>query len=177
MYFTNIGYKELQNFHEKIKVNFRIPLRDITDGVLFKKEELEDLLKIYPLFYTDKIESNNANDRVMENKCIICENRNDTILYFIADESIPILSLDYDYYGDFEDYIVFYLYDGVNGNSLHNVTANISFKEENTLIEELELNSNRNGIIYIDTSKFSYDEVNISFSITDKTKTFNWSSE
>ena len=177
MYFTDISHRELVKFHNQVKVNFKIKLQDASNIDLFKVETIGDILKVYPLFYCDRIESSNSNDKIMENKCVICENKNDTILYFISDENLPVLNLNYTYYADFIDYLVFYMYDGINGNSLHNVTANCIFKENEEVTKELTFNSDYNGIIYIDTSKFTYDELTIDFNITGTIKRFEWRSE
>lgn len=177
MYFTNISYKELLEFHNQVKVNFKIKLTDVVNSGLFKVESIGELLKIYPIFYTDRIESTNSNDKIMDNQCIICEDNEDTILYFIADEKLPVLSLEYSYYSDFVNYIVFYLYDGLTGSNIYNATAEFTFKENDEITKELTLNSDRNGIIYLDTTKISYDELTINFKTNGATKTFEWSSE
>lgn len=175
MYFTNISNRELQQFHEKVKNNFNIRLSEIRSNGLFKVEEMGDLLKVFPLFYTDRIESSNGNDKILENKCVICENKLDTSLFFIVDESIPVLSLDYSYYSDFLNYLVFYVFDGFNGNSLSNVNVKATFKNNDKIVQELEVTTDKKGVVYFNTSKFSFDEVIIVFEVTNVTKTFTWS--
>lgn len=177
MYFTNISYKELQEFHDKVHINVRINLQDTLNNGLFKIVTIGDLLKVFPLFYTDRIESSNSNDKIMENKCVICENKNDTILYFIADETIPVLNLTYNHYSDFTNYLVFYFYDAITGNTIYNVSANFIFKENNETIQENKLNSDKNGIIYLNTRNINYDYLKADFTVNGATKTFEWSSE
>ena len=65
MYFTNISYKELQEFHDKVHINVRINLQDTLNNGLFKIVTIGDLLKVFPLFYTDRIESSNSNDKII----------------------------------------------------------------------------------------------------------------
>ena len=177
MYFTNIGYRELQQFHEKVKNNFNIRLSEVTSNGLFKVENMGGLLKIFPLFYSDKIESSNTNDKVLDNKCVICENKTDTSLFFIVDEMIKVLSLDYSYYSDFNTYLVFYLFDGGNGNSLSNVNVTATFKNNDNIVKELELTTDKKGIVYFDTSKFIFNSISITFEVTNVTKTFEWSAD
>lgn len=170
LYFTNIKQKELKRFHEVIKNNFNTLLKDVKNNPLFKVEVIGDLLKIYPLFYTDHIESSNNNDRVMDNKCIICEDKNDTLLFFITEDN-NVLNLDYSYYGDFINYIVFYVYDSRTGDCLHNIPVHAVFYEDDVNVNDLELSTDKRGIIYLDTSKFTYNKLEIRFN---ETIVFNW---
>ena len=174
MYFTNIANKELQNFHGKVKNNFNMTLSEIMNNRLFKVENMGEILRIYPLFYTDRIESSNPNDNIIDNKCIICENKEDTTLFFIVDEVIQVLSLDYSYYSDFKDYFVFYVYDSVNGNALSNVSVKVTLKNNDEIVKEIELTSDRKGIVYLDTSQVSFDYISIIFEVTNVTKIFEW---
>ena len=175
MYFTNISNRELQRFHKVVKNNFNINLVDVEDNPLFVVEKMDELMRIYPLFYTDKIESSNSNDKVLGNQCIICENKTETKLYFIVDETVALLSLDYSYNTDNTNYWSFYLFDGGSGNSLTNVTCKATFKANDETVTEMELNSDKNGLIYINTVNIDYDEVNIVFTLLNASKTFNWS--
>ena len=174
MYFTNISNNELQQFHEQVKVNLKVRIEDLTNYPFIKTENMDDILKIYPLFYVDKIESTNSNDKVFENKCIICENKPDTTIYFISDENVPVLSLDYSYYTDYENFLVFYLYDGFNSSSLYNVEAEVVLKNDDVVVSELTKYSNRNGVIYLDISKFEFDNISIVFTCNGSSKSFNW---
>ena len=174
MYFTNISNEELQRFHGIIKNNLNINLVDVEDNPLFDCKKTEDLIRIYPLFYTDRIESTNENDNVLDNKCIICELNTETKLYFIVEETIPVLSLNYSYETDYKNYWSFYCFDGGNGNILSDVSATIIFKNNNETVTEIELNTDKNGVIYVNTVNIIYDEVNIVFTILNTSKTFNW---
>ena len=88
MYFTNINDSELSQYHNKVENNFSRALQSILDEDepnLFKVEDINgDIFKIYPLFYCREISSSNKNDRIIENKCIICENNENTRLNFIT---------------------------------------------------------------------------------------------
>lgn len=95
MYFTNISDNELTQYHQQVKNNFSITIHTILTNTLdlFKIEEITDtVLKIYPLFYCEKITSTNPNDKITDNKLIICEKNNNTRLTFITspDEQISI---------------------------------------------------------------------------------------
>ena len=75
MYYSNIANSELQYFKNLPVNNFTIKLSDVltTEG-LFKVEEIiaNSIYKIYPMFYTQTITSSNSNDRILDNRCIIC---------------------------------------------------------------------------------------------------------
>ena len=168
MYFTNIQQRELLQFHEVVKNNFNARLTDVKNNPLFKVDNIGNLMKIYPLFYTDRIESSNKNDRILDNKCIICEDKTDTLLFFIVEDNL-ILNLGYSYYGDFTDYLVFYLYDTVTGDALNNIPIKAAFNDGEKIIESV---SDKRGIVYLDTSKITYNRLEIVFN---ENTIFNWS--
>ena len=93
-YYTNISNPELYYFHQIPVKNFTIKLSDINTTWLFKTEEIieDTIYKIYPLFYTQEIKSSNQNDKILDNKCIICtkQENKETYLTFISnpDEEI-----------------------------------------------------------------------------------------
>jgi hypothetical protein len=109
VYFTDITNTELQYFHDLKVPNFNIKLTDILhqtsnvfDNGLFKIEEVisGSIYKIFPLFYTKEISSSNPNDKILENKCIICQKKtSETFITFISDENEPIT--DYTNYGTY----------------------------------------------------------------------------
>ena len=74
MYYTNIANSELQYFHKIPVKNFTIKLGDILTSGLFKTEEIieDTIYKIYPLFYTQEITSSNPDDKILDNKCVLC---------------------------------------------------------------------------------------------------------
>ena len=79
MYYTDITNSELAYFHNRPVHNFTAKLSDILNSDLFQIEEIitNSIYKIYPLFYTNEITSSNSNDRILENKCIICQKTED----------------------------------------------------------------------------------------------------
>lgn len=93
-YYTNIANEELQYFHGLQVKNFTIKLSDINTSWLFKIEEIieDSIYKIYPLFYTQEITSSNPDDKILDNKCIICteQENKETYITFISnpDEDI-----------------------------------------------------------------------------------------
>ena len=108
MYYSNITNKELQYFHNRPVHNFTVKLSQMLTSPLFQVEEIitDSIYKIYPLFYTNSITSSNSNDRILDNKCIICqklesteENNQETYFTFISDENSDIV--DYSEYGTY----------------------------------------------------------------------------
>ena len=108
MYYSNIMNKELQYFHNRPVHNFTVKLSQILTSPIFKVEEIitDKIYKIYPLFYTNQITSSNSNDRILDNKVIICqklesteENNQETYFTFISDENSEIV--DYSEYGTY----------------------------------------------------------------------------
>ena len=96
MYFGNISDSELSQFHNQVLNNFSMPLVDVLASSLFKIETIisDSIYKIYPLFYCEEISSSNAEDRIIENKCIICEKNTDTRLYFNTSKNYSPSSLN-----------------------------------------------------------------------------------
>ena len=177
MYFTNITNKELYQFHNKVKSNFNMKISEIINSPLFRVENSGDLLRIYPLFYTDKIVSSNSIDRILEDKCIISQNNLNTTLFFIVDEKIPVLSINYSFKTDYLKYWEFYIYDGYKGSPLSNALIHLIFKNNDDITSELDLYSDKDGVIYINTSEIIYDALNVEISVMDNTETFQWESE
>lgn len=110
MYYSNIQNNELAYFHNRPVHNFTVKLSQMLTSPLFKVEEIitDKIYKIYPLFYTGTITSTNLNDRILDNKCIICqklesteENNQETYFTFISDETAEII--DYSDYGTYYD--------------------------------------------------------------------------
>ena len=102
MYYSNITNKELAYFHNRPVHNFTVKLSQMLTSPLFQVEEIitDKIYKIYPLFYTNEITSSNSNDRILDNKCIICQKTEDeTYLTFISDNDSEIV--DYSEYGNY----------------------------------------------------------------------------
>ena len=108
MYYSNITNSELAYFHNRPVHNFTVKLSQILTSPIFKVEEIitDSIYKIYPLFYTGTITSSNPNDRILDNKVIICqklesteENNQETYFTFISDETADIV--DYSEYGTY----------------------------------------------------------------------------
>lgn len=178
MYFTNIANEELQQFHSIVKNNFNISLQDVINNNLFFVEEINNILRIFPLFYTEEIVSSNTNDKILGNRCIICENKENTRLYFIAsDENVESIAFSYHCDALGESFWTFHLFDKQNGNVLYNVKSTIRFFSDDELVKEIELYSNKDGIIFFLTTDISFDMMQITFSIADTTQNFEWRRE
>ena len=95
MYFGNIADSELKQYHETVKNNFSMSLSNVLSSDLFKIETIitDTIYKIYPLFYCDTITSTNKNDKILDNKCIICEKDTSTRLYFNTDTDLTNVDL------------------------------------------------------------------------------------
>ena len=98
MYFSNIGDSELSQYHNLVLNDFKMTLTDVLVSDLFKVEEIvsDSIFKVYPLFYCSSIESNNYDDKVLDNRCVICKNATDTVLSFDTSKEI-VGSVDFGY--------------------------------------------------------------------------------
>ena len=108
VYYSNITNKELAYFHNRPVHNFTVKLSQMLESDLFQVEEIitDKIYKIYPLFYTGTITSSNSNDRILDNKVIICQklestekNNQETYFTFISDETAEIV--DFSEYGTY----------------------------------------------------------------------------
>lgn len=72
-------------------INDRFTVEDLLDSPLWFVDDSNGLIKAIPLFNCDKITSNNSNDKIIDdNKCIILENNNDTIIECISNDTSSI---------------------------------------------------------------------------------------
>ena len=80
MYFSNIFNREIEKVVKSIKYNGVVALDEInTEAWII--EEHDSILRLFPLFNCDNITSSNDNDVIIDNnKVLICENLDDTIL-------------------------------------------------------------------------------------------------
>ena len=134
MYYDNIANTELQYFRNLMVYNFTIKLSDVLTSDLFKIEEIvaDKFYKIYPLFYTNTITSSNNVDRILDNRCIICQKQEnkETYLSFISDEN-----------EDIQDYQSFVEY--------FDITDSLSTEEFNMVVSLLRQNIIHNDAINI----------------------------
>ena len=80
MYFSNIFNKKKKKVVKSIKYNGVVPLDEINTEA-WVIEEHDSILRLFPLFNCDNITSSNDNDVIIDNnKVLICENLDDTIL-------------------------------------------------------------------------------------------------
>ena len=89
MYYSNIMNEELQYFRNLTGPNFTIKLSDLLSSDLFHKEEIisDKMYRIYPLFYCNEITSSNPNDKILENKALICQKLDkETFLTFLSSD-------------------------------------------------------------------------------------------
>ncbi len=93
MYFDNISNAELNKLPKEYMPNFNIKLSVALTHDLFKVEEIVDdtIYRVYPLFNCKTIQSSNPNDRIFENRLIICTKKaTETYLTFISNEEEPV---------------------------------------------------------------------------------------
>ena len=90
MYFSNIANEEIQNFHRIVTVDFSMSLTDILTSNLFKVETVipDNIYRVYPLFYCKEVISSNANDKILNTRCLILHKTDyETYLSFISNHS------------------------------------------------------------------------------------------
>jgi hypothetical protein len=153
VYYSDISNSELQQFHNQKVQNFTIKLSDALTSPLFKIEEViaGNVYKIYPLFYANEITSTNPNDKILDNKCIICQKQTDentnkeTYFSFISDPDSEIN--DYTEYGQYYD-----IGDSLTTNEFN---AIISLLRQNTInTGQFELN---NGTLHGAYADYEFD--------------------
>ena len=101
MYFTDITNPELHSYSTDIVDTFSISLTRALTSKLFKVETIisNKLYKIYPLFYCDKIQSSNPDDKVLSNRLVICSKNNSTFLKFIREgDDVNRSASNFEYY-------------------------------------------------------------------------------
>jgi len=70
MYFGNIAESDVKSFHQQIKVNTIMTTTDLRQ--YSKVDNISSTIKrVKPLFYADTVTSDNTNDNVLSNRCII----------------------------------------------------------------------------------------------------------
>ena len=126
MYFGNISDEELVQYHQQIQNNFVISLEEALTSDLFKIVPVivNSIYKVYPLFYCSEIYSNNPEDKIIENKCILCEKKNTTFFTFkseiVFNETVQIEWM-YDWAYGFKIYV----FDAFTNSPIENVICNI----------------------------------------------------
>lgn len=140
MYYSNIQNKELAYFHNRPVHNFTVKLSQMLESDLFQVEEIitDKIYKIYPLFYTNSITSSNSNDRILDNKVIICQKTDEeTYLTFKSNDGEVV---------DFSDYGTYY-----------NIGDSLTMAQFNAYISLLRQNVKHNEEISIkDTVNGAY---------------------
>lgn len=87
MYFSNIANEELQYFHNTGGVDFSMSLTDILSSDLFRVETVvaNHIYRVFPLFYCKEVISSNANDILLDTRCLILQiSEHETYLSFIT---------------------------------------------------------------------------------------------
>ena len=133
MYYSNITNSEIQYFHGLTAPNFTITLTQLLESDLFKIETLkENTYKIYPLFYTETIDTNNPEDTVIDDQVILCHRNpeKETYLTFTSDpeEDVQEYQSFVEYYG-VGDSLTLNEYNGIvsllRNSMMHSDTVNM----------------------------------------------------
>lgn len=129
MYYTNITDEETLLFKGLMVPNFTIKLSDALTSGLFKVETIitDKLYKIYPLFYTESISTDNESDTVIDDLCIICNKQEDKETYItcISNENEPVQDYqNYASYYDIGDQLTTAEYNAIISMLRHSVTHN-----------------------------------------------------
>ena len=133
IYYHNITNSEIQYFHGLTAPNFTITLTQLLESDLFKIETLkENTYKIYPLFYTETIDTNNPEDTVIDDQVILCHRNpeKETYLTFTSDpdEEVQEYQSFVEYYG-VGDSLTLNEYNGVvsllRNSMMHSDTVNM----------------------------------------------------
>lgn len=134
MYFTDISNEELQYFRNLNVPNFSISLTQMLSSDLFKIESIiPNIYRIYPLFYTSKITSNNLEDVILENKCILATKQTkETYFIFISNPNEVIVAYD--------DTLDYYAIDDDLTNSQFNSMIQL-FRSKNNFTENIDINN------------------------------------
>ena len=127
IYYHNITSDEAQFFHGITVPNFTIKLSDALTSGLFKVETIitDKLYKIYPLFYTESISTDNEADTVIDDLCIICTKQEDKETYItcISNENEPVQDYqNYASYYDIGDQLTTAEYNAIISMLRHSVT-------------------------------------------------------
>ena len=133
IYYSNITNSEIQYFHGLTAPNFTITLTQLLESDLFKIETLkENTYKIYPLFYTETIDTNNPEDTVIDDQVILCHRNpeKETYLTFTSDpdEDVQEYQSFVEYYG-VGDSLTLNEYNGIvsllRNSMMHSDTVNM----------------------------------------------------
>lgn len=175
MYFGFINDTDVKIFHHTVKSNFNALLTDILENNLFNVETIIEnrLYRIIPLFYCDTIVSTNKNDKILDNRCVICEYDEDTILKFNTSDTVN--DFDYNIRGrDVNDkhFYDFIFYDKVTLFRLDGVELIVNYYTRN---RELVLSENyvsKNGVIIFEqNTDVEYYNFIFTFKFNDIVKT------
>ena len=186
MYFSDICDEELNLFHRSIKVNEKFKLEEILSSDLFISEIVDgSCVRFIPLFYSDDIVSNDDSDKILDDKCVICDYNESKIFNFKSNSTTKTENvLVYGYWDHIDDlgfYFVLIVYNKFF-KTIPNVKIRIGefngyidedymsllypyeFKgltENNKSLEELGVNSNTIQELYTDKNGlviFQYGE-------------------
>ena len=178
MYFKNIQNNELQEFHKTIKNNFKEKLTNILDSELFLVETIinEKIYRVFPLFYCDIITSNNENDQILGNRCIICEYNTNTVLNFIIeDEDVsPIDIIMNNIHDNGMDFLQGVVYNKKTGEGINNALVEYTISKNNTVLLQETVVTSRTGFFTVnskDLQHTSLKDITITATFKNQTKT------
>lgn len=172
--YTNIADNELVQYHHKILSNVSYSLTEILDSnPLFKVVAHGDVYKIIPLFYCERIESSNNEDKVLDtNKGVICTYAEDTIIRFITNTQFRDFNLVTNTVTKFSKNIFYGVaYDEDNSTPLKNVEVSIEVVKNNNVVSNASYSTNENGE-FVHFITVSYDKINVTAKYENITHTY-----
>lgn len=155
VYFGSLSDDTLKTFTGKVNVNKSYTIENIKTSIYWQVNDLNGVLKAIPLFHTEEITSNNPNDVVLgSNKCVICEDKNTTLITCKGDVNPIIDSTIYILYAYTIDYSNIYC---IITDKYNNLVKNVEITVYNDETIQANVKTNSNGICkYTATSAGSY---------------------
>ena len=150
VYFSSVEDDTLKVFTSKVNVNKSYSVEDISLSNYWSVEDLDGALRAIPLFHTGEITSSNPNDNVLNtNKCLICEDDEDTVIYCRGSTNPTVNSTYFVLYAYTIDLSNVYC---IVTDQYNNILPNVKVEvyKDNTSIGEVKTNSD--GICKYQTS-------------------------
>ena len=125
------------SYNQGVNCEFRVD--DILDSPLWVTDDSNGLIKAIPLLNADRIVSSNPNDIILdENKCVILENNEDTLISLITDDvgSVHFYTVElysfapYTQLGLVSELTVYCLVSDEYLNTLNNVSVSVVVDDE-----------------------------------------------
>ena len=150
VYFGSVSDDTLKKFTSTVNVNKSYSVEEISLSNYWSVEDVDGVLRAIPLFHTEEITSSNRNDNVLNtNKCLICEDEEDTVIYCRGSANPTVNSTSFVLYAYTIDLETIYC---IVTDKYNNIIpgAKIEVYKDNTSIAEVK--TNNDGICKYQTS-------------------------